>query len=91
MVIHYRREAPRPGRETLTGMLRQEGFGRVEWRAVPGTVSRSQTRYFHASDRGLSDRALAALRGVGRSAVPRDFTHYTPSPRVGTVEIWLGD
>lgn len=78
-------------RGSLTDALRRAGFVEVEWRPVADTVSRDQTRYFHDGDRVLSDKVLAVLMSLGRPGNPEDFTHYTPSPRAGTVEIWLSD
>ena len=75
----------------MTTAFSRAGFARVEWRAVPDTVSRSQTRFFHATDRRLSDSAVRILAGFGLSAQPRDFQHYDPPARSGTVEVWLSD
>lgn len=90
-VIHHRLGTFSSIRGSLTDALRRAGFAEVEWRPVADTVSRDQTRYFHDGDRVLSDKVLAVLTSLGRPGNPEDFTHYTPSPRAGTVEIWLSD
>jgi hypothetical protein len=90
-VVHYHRARSAAFRDSLAASLRRAGFERVEWRAVGDAVVGDQSRYFHAGDRALSDRAVAALAGLGRPASVRDFTHYEPPARVGTVEVWLRD
>ena len=90
-VVHLHRAAGGAFRARLTQALRRAGFDRVEWRAVANTVGRTQTRYFHPHDAGASERAAAVLAAQGRSAGVRDFTHYDPPPRDGTIEIWLSD
>jgi hypothetical protein len=88
VVVHHAGGGPQAA---LTAALRRAGFARVEWRAVPRTTSRTQIRFFHAGDVGLSNRAAAALGQTGRAARQEDFTHFQPPTTPGTVEIWLGD
>lgn len=88
VVIHHAGGVPQAA---LTAALRRAGFARVEWRAVPRTTSRTQIRFFHAGDVGLSNRAAAALGQAGRKGRQEDFTHFQPPTTPGTVEIWLGD
>lgn len=90
-VVHLHRAAGGAFRARLAQALRRAGFDRVEWRAVADTVSRTQTRYFHPGDAGASERAAAVLAAQGRPAGARDFTHYDPPARQGTIEIWLSD
>jgi hypothetical protein len=91
VVVHYAARGGAIPREPLTAALRRAGFERVEWRAVPRTTSRTQIRFFHDGDAGLSDRAAAALGRTGRPALRQDFTHFEPPATRGTVEVWLGD
>ncbi len=91
VVVHYRRAPGAGAREALTASLRRAGFARVDWRSVAATVGRTQTRYFHDADRGLSERAASVLAAAGRPAAERDFTFYTPPTASGTVEVWLGN
>ena len=91
VVVHYAARGGAIPREPLTAALRRAGFARVEWRAVPRTTSRTQIRFFHDADAGLSDRAAAALGRTGRPALRQDFTHFEPPATRGTVEVWLGD
>ena len=90
-VIHYRRARETGTRNALTASLHAAGFERVEWRHVGATVRQTQTRYFHDTDQALSDQALAVLSRIVQPAAGRDFTHYSPPARSGTIEIWLED
>lgn len=46
-------------------------------------------RYFHAGDSETATRVAAALAEAGTGAAVRDFTHLSPAPDSGTIEIWL--
>ena len=91
VVIHYRRAREAGVRNNLTASLHAAGFERVEWRHVRATVRQTQTRFFHDTDRALSDQAVAVLSRIVQPAAGRDFTHYSPPARSGTIEIWLED
>ncbi|MEM6374370.1 MAG: hypothetical protein AAF727_16560, partial [Pseudomonadota bacterium] len=47
-------------------------------------ISVSNVRYFHPSDRAAAAEVARLL-----NAEIRDFTDFRPSPRVGTVEVWI--
>lgn len=89
VVVHYSALQPAPARGPVEATLSAVGFRRVEWREVSFGVSSTNARYFHSGDRGVSGEAVAALGGAGHAIDLRDFTHYAPSPSVGTIEIWL--
>ena len=89
IVIHYN---PAQGRldPRIIETLRSAGFGRVETRTVAFEVSSFNVRYFHDSDRRLVQQIATALAGSSARPIQRDFTHYTPRPSPGTVELWVG-
>lgn len=64
--------------------LRDTGFAVKEPKRVNFTIRKNNVRYFHASDAEAA-RVLAAAV----DAKARDFTDYSPSPPVGTIEVWL--
>ncbi|WP_405401638.1 hypothetical protein [Paracoccus sp. Ld10] len=88
VVIHYS-ERDNPERvEQVARLLRAVGTGEVETRPVPYIIDRQSIRYFFAADRDVSGIIGDAIGGGGRATVS-DFTFFQPSPRGGTVEIWL--
>lgn len=97
VVIHY--SAGNASGATLArdiaAALGGDSFGEPEIRAVPQTVVTASVRYFHGADRDAAARLVASVRallaGAGRAApvTPIDFTDFTPSPRPGTLEIWI--
>ena len=61
-----------------------DGYSLDEARRVSFSISKSNIRYFHPEDAELAG-SLADRIG----AQARDFTDFSPSPPVGTIEIWL--
>lgn len=88
VVIHYPERGGYERSEQLVRLLRALGAGEVETRPVRYAVEQQSIRYFHAADREVSGTIGDAVGGGGRATVS-DFTFYRPSPRNGTVEIWL--
>lgn len=88
VVIHYPERGGYERSKALVRLLRALGAGEVETRPVRYAVERQSIRYFHAADREVSGIIGDAVGGGGRATVS-DFTFYRPSPRNGTVEIWL--
>lgn len=86
VVIHYPERGGYERSEELVRLLRAAGTAEVETRPVRYPVERQSIRYFHAADQDV-----AGIIGdmVGGGATVSDFTHFRPSPRNGTVEIWL--
>lgn len=74
--------------EELVRFLRAVGAGEVETRAVRYPVERQSIRYFHTADREVAGTISDMIGGGGRETVS-DFTYFRPSPRNGTIEIWL--
>lgn len=91
VVIHYPERGGYERSQELERLLRAVGTAEVERRAVRYAVDRQSIRYFHAADRDVSG-SIADLIGVagggGRETVS-DFTTFRPTPRNGTIEIWL--
>jgi hypothetical protein len=79
----------------LAEYLRRRGFEVAAIRPIDLLVERPGVRYFFDRDYAESERLLDELgwffRGMPWAAPARasDFTHYTPRPSPGTVEIWL--
>ncbi len=70
--------------EAIMGALRSTGYPLEKPRRVGFTVSRTNLRYFHPEDRQAAELLAAAVGGK-----VRDFTNFRPSPKPGTIEIWL--
>ncbi|MBV0893380.1 hypothetical protein KTN05_16345 [Paracoccus sp. Z118] len=88
VVIHYPERGGHERTAELVGLLLAAGTAEVETRPVRYPVERQSIRYFHAADRDVSGLIGDMVGGGGRATVS-DFTHFRPSPRNGTVEIWL--
>jgi hypothetical protein len=84
LAVHVPTGADRAEVSAIHAALDAAGF--AEWAPLPVrfAVSETQVRYYHSED------ATAALAIAGRiDGRARDFTHYSPSPLPGTVEIWV--
>lgn len=88
VVIHYPEQGGFERAEELVRLLRILGAAEVETRSVRYPVDRQSIRYFHAADRDVSGIIADSIGGGGRATVS-DFTFYRPTPRNGTIEIWL--
>lgn len=88
VVIHYPQRGGYERSEELLRLLRAAGTAEVETRPVRYSIERQSIRYFHAADRDVAGVIGDMVGGGGRATV-YDFTHFWPSPRNGTVEIWL--
>jgi hypothetical protein len=79
----------------LAQYLGRRGFEVAGIRPVELHIGSADLRYFFEGDLAESERLLDDLgwffRGMPERAPQRasDFTHYTPRPRPGNVEIWL--
>jgi hypothetical protein len=74
--------------------LRERGFTIADIRAVPSRIATASVRYFYLDDRAeaeaLQDALGAVLRSRGYSAGDlKAMTGYKPSPRRGTLEVWV--
>lgn len=88
IVVHYNPAATLSALEAAA-LIRDAGLGNVELRQVPLSVSRSNTRFFHAEDRGAGERIANILSRSGLPTVHSDFTHFSPPPRLGMIEVWV--
>ena len=97
LFIHYGAAQPAEAATAtrLADYLHRRGFEVAGLRPVEFAVERPGVRFFFTRDKAESQRLLEDLgwffRGTPRQAPEQasDFTHYTPRPRPGTVEIWL--
>jgi hypothetical protein len=64
------------------------GLPVTELRAVGATPAAPEVRFFHAADADVAERVA---RGLGPGWRVRDFRHYAPAPRAGTLEVWVPD
>ncbi|WP_108257680.1 c-type cytochrome [Mangrovicoccus ximenensis] len=88
IVIHHPRSSGSRASRLLAGQLRRAGAGEVEIREVGFAVRKPSVRYFRPGDRAMAAATCGLAFGPCRGALG-DFTGYRPSPRRGTVEIWL--
>jgi hypothetical protein len=65
---------------------RRAGLPVMELRTVPATPAVPEVRFFYAAD---SEAAARLARQLGPAWRVRDFRHYTPPPRTGTLEVWV--
>lgn len=90
--IHHTTSGANPAAaENLAEQLRRAGFIIAAIRPVLFRINNGGVRYFFPQDRGEARRLLEVtnrLRGETTRG-PTDFTHYTPKPSPGTVELWL--
>jgi hypothetical protein len=64
--------------------LRSTGFSVKDPKRVSFTIRNNNVRFFHSGD-----EAAARVLAEAIDAKARDFTDYSPSPPVGTIEVWL--
>ena len=75
--------------------LRGQGFTVADIRPVDFGIGKPSVRYFFDDDRSASERLVAELGRFLHDAGARvpdqasDFSHFTPKPRPGNVEVWL--
>jgi hypothetical protein len=81
--------------QRLAEHLRSQGFAVADIRPVDFSIGKASVRYFFEDDRSASEQVIAELGRVLEDAGARapdqasDFTHFTPKPRPGNVEVWL--
>lgn len=89
MVIHHQ-AGDQAATKRAAALARTLGSGRdirVEVRSVPMNVPQDNIRIFFPADR---EEAARVRDIIDREAIPiRDFSHYRPLPRPGTIEVWL--
>jgi hypothetical protein len=81
--------------QLLAEHLRRQGFTVADIRPVDFSIGKPSVRYFFEDDRSASEQLVDELgrflEETGARAPDRasDFTHFTPKPRPGNVEVWL--
>lgn len=88
VVIHYPERGGFERSQEISRLLRALGTAEVETRPVRYAVDRQSIRYFQDADREVSGTIADLIGGGGRATVA-DFTFFRPTPRDGTIEIWL--
>ena len=79
----------------LAGYLRRLGYSVADIRTVDFRIENPSVRCFFGADRNGSEHLVDAVERFFDNAQSRspqratDFTHYTPRPRPGNVEVWL--
>jgi hypothetical protein len=91
VVIHFQTRRAQRNAQALGARFAQDGLPEVEYRVVDFDIRKNSVRYFFDSDAELATRVSQAAYQAGRVANTRDFTHYRPRPRSGTVELWLSE
>ena len=89
-MLHYPPSA-RHSAEGAIAALEAEGVTDVVAVPVSFEVSRTNVGFFYGTDHAAADRlALVIARGTASTApVARDFTHFSPRPASGELEVWL--
>jgi hypothetical protein len=80
--------------QALEQTLRQRGADVIGMVPVQFPIGRASVRYFHPEDQVAAIRLLGTARdrlaaGGQAPLAPSDFTTFRPSPRPGTLEVWL--
>lgn len=76
----------------LAALLQIRGFRVAGIRPVDVEVERPSVRYFFAKDRARSERLVDTMSVLLPNQAPgeaTDFSHFSPKPSPGTVEVWL--
>ena len=81
----------RNGAENAIAALEAAGAAEVVAVPVSFEVSRTDVRFFHGTDRAAADEVASVLARRTDGALPqaRDFTHFSPRPVSGDLEVWL--
>jgi hypothetical protein len=76
----------------LAALLQTRGFAVVDIRLVEVEIEQPSVRYFFPGDRADSRRLVDVIDTLVPHQAPdkaTDFSHFSPKPRPGTVELWL--
>lgn len=82
--VHAPSNLPDDKLNAFTTALRETGFSVKDPKRVGFSISKNNIRYFHAGDAEAAQILAEAVDGTAR-----DFTSFSPSPPVGTIEVWL--
>jgi hypothetical protein len=81
----------------LAAYLQGHGFAVTDIRAVDSQIEQPSVRYFFADDRPDGRRLVEAIAAFFADAPGRapdeavDFSHFSPKPQPGNLEVWLPD
>ena len=76
----------------LAALLQTRGFPIVDIRLVEFEIDQPSVRYFFPGDRAVSRGLVDVIGTLDPHLAPdkaSDFSHFSPKPRPGTVEVWL--
>jgi hypothetical protein len=78
----------------LAAFLQARGFDVIDIRPVDFEIERPSVRYFFDGDQPESGRLVEAIgafyaKAPGRAPDEADFSHFSPKPRRGNIEVWL--
>ncbi len=89
IVLHYRGAEGEGLARQLANALQSQGVEKTEMRRVGIEVSQANVRYFHDNNEPAAARVSELIRSLGFNSEVADFTSYSPSPSIGTIEVWL--
>jgi hypothetical protein len=80
----------------LAAYLQEHGFAVTDIRAVDSQIEQPSVRYFFEGDRPDSRRLVKAIaaffaKAPGQAPEAVDFSHLSPKPQRGNLEVWLPD
>lgn len=84
IALHIPEQTPSYRRDAAVSRLTETGWP-TQIITTPFTIAETHVRYFHTQDRGSAEMLAEQL-----GSEVRDFTHFTPSPEDGYLELWLG-
>jgi hypothetical protein len=89
-VIHYSAGDPKAAAraKAIAARVAEPGGATVEIRSVATQLKQDSVRLFFDADHRVAVRVRDAIGGEGTPV--RDFRHYRPQPRPGTIEVWIG-
>lgn len=93
ITIHY----PAHGNDAVTAirfaaLLQSRGFPVADIRLVEVEIEQPSVRYFFAGDRAESRHLVDVMSTLSVDQAPdqaTDFSHVSPKPRPGSIELWL--
>lgn len=76
----------------LAALLQTRGFPIADIRLVESEIEQPSVRYFFPADRAVGRGLVDVIGTLDPHLAPdkaTDFSHFSPKPRPGTVELWL--
>lgn len=89
LIVQAPRGLPTPEVDRILERLRAAGIEVSANHRVAVAVDASNLRYFFDRDRPRAEAVAARDAVAGAPLALRDFTHLSPRPRPGTLELWL--